>query len=78
MASDRRDDIWVVHHDDNEWHIQRKGEDGILSSHRSRDEALHVGRQIAEGDHVELVVQDRNGLIVDNTSFRDDADGSPE
>lgn len=64
--------IWVVHHDHEDWHVRREGEGGVLSKYPTQEEAFEAGRHIAVEDEVELIVQGRDGKIVEKNSYGHD------
>ena len=55
-------DIHVVPDGDG-WAIEREGESGVISTHRTQQEAIDRARDIARGDEVELVIHGADGQI---------------
>ena len=64
--------IWVVNNDNEDWQVRREGSDEVISAHSTQEEAHDAGRQIAGRDQVELIIQGRDGKIVEKHSFGND------
>lgn len=65
--------IWVVHDvDSDSWHVRREGDGAPLETFSTQQEAFDAGRQRAQQDEVELIVQGSDGQIVEKNSYGND------
>ena len=72
MSTTHKRNVWVVRHDDKDWHVVREGGSEIISAHGTQEEAHGAAREIAGRDGVELIIQGRDGKIVAKDSFGND------
>jgi uncharacterized protein YdaT len=61
-------DYHVVPHD-GEWAVKREGADRASSLHETQQEAIDVGRKLAQNHQTELVIHRRDGRIRDSDSY---------
>jgi hypothetical protein len=66
-----RRSIWVVH-DGDQWAVRREGDGEVISTHSTQEEAHEAARDIARNQEAELVIQGRDGKIIDKDSFGND------
>jgi hypothetical protein len=69
-----RHDVHVVHLGDDGWAVLREGDDTPVSTHASRTEAEHAGRQLAEDGDVSFELHPHEGRGDD---FSDDPRDDP-
>ena len=56
--------------DQDDWKVEQNGR--VLSKHRTQEEAIDSGREIARRDHGEFVVHGHDGRIREKDSFGND------
>ncbi|MCB4792782.1 MAG: DUF2188 domain-containing protein [Elusimicrobia bacterium] len=59
--------IWVVHKGNN-WAVRRE-EGNIVSNHRTQGAAIDAGKPIAKANQSELLIQGRDGKIVNRNTY---------
>jgi len=68
--------IWVATHGDR-WAVRREGTEEPLGVHDTQEEAITAGRQVAQADKVELIVQGEDGQIREKSSHGHDPRNVP-
>ena len=68
--------IWVVRHGDN-WAVKREGREEQLGVHETQALAMSAGRQVAQAEGVELIVQGVDGQIREKSSHGTDSRSTP-
>lgn len=61
----------VVPHDDG-WAVRSAGSQRATSIHRTQEEAISAGREIARNQRAELFIHGRDGRILERDSFGND------
>ena len=56
--------------DQGNWKVEQNGQ--VLSKHRTQEEAIAAGHEIAKRDHGEFVIQGHDGRIREKDSFGND------
>lgn len=67
----RRNDVHTVKHDHG-WANKRPGSDRVSSVHRTQEEAIERGREIARKEGVEHLIHGRDGRIRERNSYGND------
>lgn len=57
---------------DGEWHNRVEGTEQVLSSERTKAEAVDIGRDIARELRVEHIIKSQDGRIATRNSYGDD------
>ena len=68
----KKPNVWVSPRPDGKWEVQREGSKKPSRVVDTKQEAWNVGRDLAERDGVELIVQRRNGTIQSKDSYGND------
>ena len=55
-----------------EWAVRRENSDRVTSQHRTQEQAIRAGREIAINQRAELVIHGRDGKIRDSDSYGND------
>lgn len=63
--------VWISPRPDG-WAVQREQSERASRIVPTKDEALEIGRDIARNNHVELIIQRRDGTIQDRNSYGND------
>lgn len=63
--------IWVTTHG-KRWAVKREGRAEPLGTHDTQEKAISAGRQIAQAEGVEFIVQGTDGLIREKSSHGND------
>lgn len=63
--------VWIVPHND-AWAVRREESERVTSTHARQSDAIEHGREIAQRERVELVIQGRDGRIRDRDSYGND------
>ncbi len=63
--------VWVIRYGD-KWAVRREGADRVSRVTDTQGEAVHVGKNIAEREGGELIIQDRRGKIRSKDSYGND------
>lgn len=64
--------IHITHRSDGSWAVIGEGDSRASSLHDTQGGAIGVGRPIAQRNHSELVIHDRENKIRDKDSYGDD------
>jgi hypothetical protein len=67
----KKRNVWVTPHKDG-WAVKREGGRKPSKVTPRKDDAVNIGRDIAQRDGTELIVQRRNGTIQSKDSFGKD------
>lgn len=68
--------IHVVHKQNN-WAVEREGEDEVLQSFDTKEEAVARGREVARKEEVELIIHRQDGSISERDSYGNDPRNIP-
>lgn len=66
-----------TYHQDEQWHVRRQGESRRVSSHRTKDDAITAGRELAIRERAEHVIKTLDGRIAERNSYGNDPRNVP-
>jgi hypothetical protein len=64
--------VWTVHTPDNHWGVRIEGNKNLTSRTQTKQEAIDIGQAIAKQNHVEHIIQKKDGTISSKDSFGSD------
>jgi hypothetical protein len=64
-------------HQNGKWHNKIEGNDGVLSTYDTKEEAAMAARQRAMNDKVEHIVRNMDGTIGERNSYGNDPRNIP-
>ncbi|BCY17209.1 hypothetical protein hrd7_10580 [Leptolinea sp. HRD-7] len=64
--------IWTVHTNDNHWGVRIEGNKNLTIRTQTKQEAVNLGKELAKQNHVEHIVQNRDGKISSKDSYGSD------
>ena len=64
-------------HQDGKWRNKVEGDDGVESTHDTKEEAVSAGRDMARSRKVEHIIRNMDGTIADRSTYgRDPRNGA--
>lgn len=64
--------VWVTTRTDGKWEIREEGADTPLQIVPTQEEAINLGREYAQRNRSELIIQDQEGKIRERMTYGSD------